>query len=146
MIVVLGRKARLEFDTIVEDLSLEPAGLADAFIDDFLATVDDLERYPRMYRETSDGIRRAILRRFSYVLYYVVGDLGVEIVEIAHSSRDRSEWEVHEPHLLMRFDRPNVPAEPHHMEAVLAELRAYRQDGERGRPGFEALESIRRAL
>ena len=43
-------------------------------------------------------------------------------------------------------DRPDVPAEPHHMEAVLEELRDYRKDGERGRPGFEVLEDIRKNL
>ena len=43
-------------------------------------------------------------------------------------------------------DQPAVPTEPFHREAVLDELKRFREDGDRGEPAIEALERIREAL
>ena len=43
-------------------------------------------------------------------------------------------------------DQPAVPTEPYHREAVLEELKRFREDGDRGVPAVEALERIRERL
>lgn len=60
--------------------------------DEFRSTADDLIRRiverPRLYPEVYRKVRRAVLRRFPYLLYYVLSRDAVVVLACLHSKRD----------------------------------------------------------
>ncbi len=63
----------------------------------FRAAVDGLtERMranPRQFPVMFKNVRRALLRRFPYSLFFVVGDDGLLVIACFHASRDPTHWE-----------------------------------------------------
>lgn len=71
----------------------EEPGLGVEFVDQLLATYDRIAIGPRQYQSLRSGIRRALLRRFPYAVYFAVeGDLVV-VLAVLHASRDPAEWQ-----------------------------------------------------
>ena len=64
---------------------------------DFTLGVDEilrrLEHNPEMCPVVHGEIRRAVVRRFPYAIYYVVDAGRVEILAIIHSSRNPRSWQ-----------------------------------------------------
>jgi plasmid stabilization system protein ParE len=71
----------------------ERAGLGVEFLDELRATYDRISNGPHKYQELRGSIRRALLRRFPYAIYFAIeGDLVV-VVAVLHASRDPAEWQ-----------------------------------------------------
>jgi len=66
--------------------------------DDFLNCIDDIlnricqmpESYPIVYRD----IRRSVVRRFPYAVYYRIVSSRVIVTAIFHSRRDPKSWKI----------------------------------------------------
>ena len=67
-------------------------GLGRAFLDEvrdrFLLVRDAPEMYPIMY----SGVRRSVLRRFPFCLYYRLEDGDLVVIAVMHGSRDPGRW------------------------------------------------------
>ena len=48
---------------------------------------------PLDYQDLRAGIRRALLRRFPYAIYFAVENDTVLVVAVLHASRDPAEWQ-----------------------------------------------------
>ena len=68
---------------------------------DFLAEVGDvmlgLRRTPRMHQIIKVNVRRALVRRFPYCVYYTVENQQVEIIGAFHGKRDPAVWQARIP-------------------------------------------------
>jgi len=71
----------------------EEPGLGLAFLDQLLATYDRIATGPLQYQDLRSGIRRALLRRFPYAVYFAVEGDFVVVLAILHVSRDPAEWQ-----------------------------------------------------
>jgi plasmid stabilization system protein ParE len=71
----------------------EEPGLGLAFLDQLLATYDRIATGPLHYQGLRSGIRRALLRRFPYAVYFAVEGDFVVVLAILHVSRDPAEWQ-----------------------------------------------------
>lgn len=64
--------------------------------DDFLAALEVIYRAvratPEMHQVVEMGIRRSLLRRFPYAVYYRVDADRVEVVAVQHGHRDPENW------------------------------------------------------
>ena len=57
------------------------------------ATYDRIADGPLAYQDLRSGIRRALLRRFPYAVYFAVdGDVAV-VLTVLHVGRDPAEWQ-----------------------------------------------------
>lgn len=63
-------------------------GLAAEFHAEFTATVDRLAETPLIYPELYRGVRRAVLRRFPYLVWYRIQDLTVTVLACTHGKID----------------------------------------------------------
>ena len=63
-------------------------GLGDKFIEDFLYTVDLITRTPFAWRKISKNTRRINVKRFPYLILYIVEEPNVFITCVAHAHRD----------------------------------------------------------
>lgn len=67
-------------------------GLGRDFVDTLEAMFEVIARSPRIYAETQRGVRRALLSRFPYGVFYAMkGDI-VSILGVVHTSRDPRSW------------------------------------------------------
>ena len=71
----------------------EEAGLGQEFLAELRATYDRIADGPLAYQDLRSGIRRALLRRFPYAVYFAVeGDVAV-VLTVLHVGRDPAEWQ-----------------------------------------------------
>lgn len=68
------------------DLGLE-------FLDELRATYDRIADGPFKYMLIRSGIRRALLRRFPYAVYFAVEEDVIVVLTVLHASRDPAEWQ-----------------------------------------------------
>ena len=67
-------------------------GLGDEFIAAMELQLKRLEQAPLLYAEVIPGVRRALLPRFPFGLFYVVrGDL-VHVMAVLHDARNPKRW------------------------------------------------------
>ena len=91
--LVAEPRADLDIAAAFEWYEMEQAGLGQEFLAELRATYDRVADAPLQYQHLRSGIRRALLRRFPYALYFAVeGDVGV-VLTVLHASRDPAEWQ-----------------------------------------------------
>jgi plasmid stabilization system protein ParE len=71
----------------------EAPGLGVEFLDHLLAAYDRIARGPLQYQGHRASIRRALLRRFPYAVYFAVEGNLVVVLAVLHASRDPAEWQ-----------------------------------------------------
>ncbi|MEO7086286.1 MAG: type II toxin-antitoxin system RelE/ParE family toxin [Gemmatimonadaceae bacterium] len=90
--LVLSDRATVELNEAVASYETERSGLGLAF----LAAVDAvhalLRRHPQIGAEVRPRIRRALLRRFPYGVFYVINERHIRVLAIIHSHRHPARW------------------------------------------------------
>ena len=67
-------------------------GLGYEFTRSVRSTLQANEQNPEQYPIAADDIRKAPLRRFPYVVYYVILDADVSVIAVMHSRRHSRRW------------------------------------------------------
>lgn len=57
------------------------------------ATFSVIERTPLQFPEVERGIRRAVMRRFPYAVYFIVDPDRIAVIAIFHHRRDPARWQ-----------------------------------------------------
>ena len=94
--IVLRRRARAEIGAAVERYQAESPSAADAFfrtVQDALAAIAENSRQFHVLR---GRLRRVILRRFPYGVYYKIYPDHISVVGVIHLRRDPRRWLVRE--------------------------------------------------
>ncbi len=71
----------------------QQAGLGDEFVDEVLATLDQIGKMPLGYGEVAEGVRAVGLRRFGYVVFYRSDGAAAEAVAVLHGGRSPAAWQ-----------------------------------------------------
>ena len=71
----------------------EQPGLGLEFLDELRATYDRIVEGPLKYQHLRSGVRRALLRRFPYAVYFAVENVVIVVLAVLHASRDPAEWQ-----------------------------------------------------
>jgi plasmid stabilization system protein ParE len=83
----------LEIEAAFEWYENERPGLGVEFLDELRATFNRIGDGPLKYRKLRAGIRRALLRRFPYAIYFAIDVEIVVVVAVLHASRDPAQWQ-----------------------------------------------------
>ena len=67
-------------------------GLGPDFLEDVQRVIDALCEYPELGRPVGRGLRRALLRKFPYSLFYAVDSDEILVVAVAHQRRRPGYW------------------------------------------------------
>ncbi|MDX2023473.1 MAG: type II toxin-antitoxin system RelE/ParE family toxin [Deltaproteobacteria bacterium] len=70
----------------------EEEGLGAQFLAELDAVVDRLRRIPGQFPEVRKGLRRALLRRFPYCVYFLNPDGSLIVLAVLHQHRSPREW------------------------------------------------------
>ena len=69
------------------------AGLGHAFADEVAVAFAAIEEQPLRYPVMLEDVRMAIVRRFPYLVYFVVLERGISILAVLHGHRDPRVWQ-----------------------------------------------------
>jgi plasmid stabilization system protein ParE len=68
------------------------AGLGDAFLRALDATIASVQRQPEAHQLVDETMRRALLRRFTYGVFFEVVAKEIVVYGILHCARDPKSW------------------------------------------------------
>lgn len=68
------------------------AGLGDEFLTDFEHTQAGIRQNPETFCEPRRGVRRALLSRFPYAVYFLVEPERLIIFAVVHTARHSRAW------------------------------------------------------
>jgi plasmid stabilization system protein ParE len=85
-------KAERELEDSVQFYDEEKPGLADRFLDDFLAVMERLGRHPESGALVSGRLRTTRLNDFPYNVVYRIEPRSIVVVAVAHQSRRPGYW------------------------------------------------------
>lgn len=68
-------------------------GLGDEFLDALDQVITGIQRLPEQHPMVHADIRRALLRRFPYAVFYMNEPSRIVILAVMHQSRDPARWQ-----------------------------------------------------
>lgn len=68
------------------------SGLGQAFLATFEEHLARIDKNPRQYQELYRGVRRAVMRRFPYAIFYLIERADVVVLAVEHQARDPEHW------------------------------------------------------
>jgi plasmid stabilization system protein ParE len=93
----MGCRFRPEVVSDLEEASswyrLRREGLGDEFLQEVGKTLAKIEEAPRMYSQVYRDIRRALIKRFPYGIFFILDRGQVVVLAVHHHSRDPSSWQ-----------------------------------------------------
>ena len=63
-------------------------GLGEKFLVAVNSSFDAIEQHPQMFAQVHGEVRRAVVSRFPYAVYYRLGTDRIEVVAVFHCHRD----------------------------------------------------------
>jgi len=85
-------RALREIGEAQEWYELQNPGLGEKFISAMELQLKQLEQAPLFYAEVIPNVRRALLPRFPYGLFYVVRINLVHVLAVLHDTRNPNRW------------------------------------------------------
>ena len=67
-------------------------GLGEKFLTEVDSAFDAIERYPEMFAQVHGEVRRAVLSRFPYAVFYRLESKRVVVLTVLHTARDPKAW------------------------------------------------------
>ncbi|MFK7922218.1 MAG: type II toxin-antitoxin system RelE/ParE family toxin [Bacteroidia bacterium] len=91
--VLVSEKAEDQATAAFEYLEAQRQGLGRRFIDDFYSILDQIEANPKTFQKIKGETRRAIIRPFSYSVFFQIRQPEIILVaEILHHAANSDRW------------------------------------------------------
>ncbi|HYK00679.1 MAG TPA: type II toxin-antitoxin system RelE/ParE family toxin [Thermoanaerobaculia bacterium] len=70
----------------------EAPHMVDAFLEEFRAVISSIEERPLMYPAIARQVRRALMTRFHYAIYFTAEEETIMVYAILHQARHEGRW------------------------------------------------------
>src|SRR5689334_21526493 len=70
----------------------EAPHMVDAFLDECRAVISSIEDRPPMYPTIAGQVRRALMTRFHYAIYFAATEETIVVYAILHQARQEGRW------------------------------------------------------
>ncbi len=91
--IVLRSEAEAEFDEAFDWYDGRGTGLGRAFAAAVQSVFNSISTQPLMHAVVLADIRKAVVRRYPYCVYYRPHQDRIEVLSVFHTSRDPSIWQ-----------------------------------------------------
>lgn len=91
--IQLRDEAEIEFDEAFDYYDARRVGLGAEFVAEVQRVFDRIAANPFIHQIELEDIRKAVVRRFPYCVFYRPQADRVEILAVFHTSRDPAEWQ-----------------------------------------------------
>jgi len=88
----ISEYAKYEIDDAVEYYNLQEDKLGDIFKMDVKNCIDRILISPNLYPNIVENIKRSLLHRFPYSIFYAIESEKIIILSVAHQSRKPFYW------------------------------------------------------
>ncbi len=85
--IVLRDKAQTEFDEAFDYYEARGSGLGKKYAERIQQVFDRIALHPKMHAVVLGDVRKAVVRRFPYCIYYRAEEARVEVIAVFHTSR-----------------------------------------------------------
>jgi toxin ParE1/3/4 len=85
-------EAEEEFTEAVFWYNVQRKGLGDEFFLCIDEAIERIKRNPQMQPYVHNQIRRAVVRRYPFAIFYETTELEIRILAVFHSRRDPIQW------------------------------------------------------
>ncbi len=93
MLVRFHPKADIELHKALKWYSQLKLGLDTGFMRCIDEAISRIRRNPKMFPVAFKNARRAMLKRFPYIIYYEIGEKEIMILAVFHAKRDPKHWQ-----------------------------------------------------
>ncbi len=91
--VILRREAEVDIQDARDQLEAVRVGLGNQVLARVREVLARIEAMPELHGKVWEDVRAARLKRFRYIVYYIVLADRVEVLAVLHSARDPSAWQ-----------------------------------------------------
>ena len=91
--MILRPEAAADILATYDALEQSQTGLGGVFTSKVREVLERIESMPNMYGPVWHDVRAARLRKFRYLVYYIVLADRVEVLAVMHGSRDAGAWQ-----------------------------------------------------
>ena len=91
--VVFRLEARAEFDEAFDWYEQQQAGFGLNFLDCVADVLARIESMPESYEMIFEDVRRAVVRRFPYSIFYRIETDQIVVLAVFHGKRDPKIWQ-----------------------------------------------------
>lgn len=86
------RAARADFDEAYDFYERQASGLGERFADHVQFVLDRIAANPRLHAVVLKNVRKAVVAKFPYCVYYREEANCIRILSVFHASRDPAIW------------------------------------------------------
>lgn len=90
--VVYRRKVGQDLAAAFAYYEVQSKGVGDDFLVAVGSVFDAIQRYPEMFSAVYGEVRRAIVSRFPYAVFYRIEPKRVVVLRVLHTARDPKLW------------------------------------------------------
>jgi toxin ParE1/3/4 len=94
MLLELTSSAQLDAAEAALSYEIERAGLGTRFEEELEAVLSRVAEGPRQFPVVDRDIRRALLRRFPFGVFFVVSPEKISVIAVLHLHRDPDTWKL----------------------------------------------------
>lgn len=91
--LVLRDAAEREFDEAFDWYDAEQPGTGMRFLNAVQKVFNQIAEMPQLYPPVLADVRKAVVRRFPYCIYYRAHPDRIEVIAVFHTSRDPRIWQ-----------------------------------------------------
>src|SRR5262245_14589780 len=91
--VILDPEARTEFDAAYDWYEERKEGLGESFAEQIQLVLDRIAVTPKLHAVVLGAVRKAVVCRFPYCIYYREEETCIRGLAVFHTSRDPAEWQ-----------------------------------------------------
>ena len=92
-IVDIQPEAEAEIREAYQYYEAQSQGLGSEFLRALDAAVELIRRHPQGFQVVEGEVRRVLLRRFPYGVFYLLDEQTIVVIACFHASRDPQEWQ-----------------------------------------------------
>jgi plasmid stabilization system protein ParE len=90
--VILRARAECDIQTTFEWYESQQSGLGEEFLAHLREKLEALRSFPESFPVLYRNVRRAVVSRFPYAVFYVAESARVVVLAVLHTSRDPAIW------------------------------------------------------
>ena len=87
MTLKISQLAFLEIEDAKEFYNLQKPTLGDTFKNDVKKTIENIKNFPNLYPNITNDLKRTVLHRFPYSIFYAITNDTILILSVAHQHR-----------------------------------------------------------
>lgn len=90
--IYIRPEAEIDLEDAASWYQLQQHGLGYEFLEEIKHSLQIIEDNPHLFRTTYKEVRRAIVQRFPFVIYYQIEGDEVIVIGVIHASRHPQHW------------------------------------------------------